>query len=235
MPDRKQQNLPSGLSLETDDPMEQSLWDELEEIGEREPSEQLRRGFYKELSERNRPSPWKAWLDALRHPAVPAFATLLVGLAIGTQLGGNGDRQDQMDALRAEVSALNTAVALSLMEQDSAGERLQGINTAAELGGGDPRMAQALLSLVANDRSQSVRSAAVSALGSHMEDLSVAQEVERLVRETHSPLVQLSLVDLLMRWGDRNQQRRLIQAAEARELLPEVNEYVLSRIERNQA
>jgi len=235
MPDRKHTDRPAGLRPEADHPLDEQLWDALETVADREPSENLRRNFYHALSEAARPPWWRAWLDALRHPLVPAFATLVIGLAIGSQLGAPGQSAPEIDALRAEVESLNTTVALTLMDKDSAGERLQGITVAANLGP-DPRLGQALLQVAANDSSTSVRSAAIDALGPHMQrDAGIAAEIERLLMDTSSPLVQLALAELIMRFGENDQLRRLIDAAEGKRLLPDVNDYITNRIERNQA
>lgn len=233
MPDRK---IPSGLRPESDHPLDEQLWDALDSVPERAPSEQLRRGFYQRLAEAARPPWWQGWFDALRHPMVGAFATLLIGLAIGTQLGRTDAPESDLSALRAEVAALNTTVALTLMDKGSTGERLQGVEVAAALGPGDPRLTQALLQVAAGDRSNSVRSAAIDALGPHLgSHPGLSAEIDRLIADTQSPLVQLALAELVMRYGADDQLHRLIEAAEAGQLLPEVNGFVLERTQRNQA
>jgi hypothetical protein len=230
MPDQRQR--PGGLRPEGDDPIEQQLWDDLGQLPEHQPSERLRREFYQRLSEAAKPRfDWWSWL---RHPAVPAFAMLIIGLAVGMQINPAGEpvAERQLSELQAQVSALNITVALNLMQKDAAGDRLKGIDLAATLPGDDPRLTDALLTRVSQDSSQSVRTAAVDALGSRLQTPGVAEEIQRMMLGAESPLVQLALAELVMRWGKGEQQRQVIQAAEAGELLPEVSEYLLTRIER---
>jgi hypothetical protein len=233
-------NTPRGVTLETEDPFEQELFEKLGSIPQHEPSERLRRAFYRDLSELESPQSFErvsrpSWFQWLLQPGLPALATLVVGLFIGTQLGDKGQDQGQLESLRAEVATLNATVALSLMERQSAAERLKGVDTATTVAGANPRITEALLLRAANDSSRSVRTAAIGALGPQMSDPGVAAEVQRLMLESHSPLVQLAFAELVMRWGDNDQLRNLVEAAEGGLLLPDVQQYVIEKVQRMSA
>lgn len=235
-------NNPTGVSLETEDEFEHQLFEQLGSIPQRQPSERLRRSFYRRLSQAEIPrtqlrATRAGWFDWLLKPMVPALATLVVGLYIGAQLGrGNVDQeQSQIDLLRTEVAVLNVTVALSLLQKDSASDRLKGVDVATTMASGNPDITQALLYRAANDTSRSVRSAAISALGPQLADPSVASEVQRLMLDCKSPLVQLAFVELLMRWGDNDQLRNLVEAAESGRLLPDVQQYVIEKVRRMSA
>jgi hypothetical protein len=240
MPDKI--NNPTGVSLETEDEFERQLFDELASIPQRQPSERLRRSFYRRLNQAEAPrarygDTRPGWFDWLLKPMVPALATLVIGLYIGAQLGNGSEDQgeQQIDLLRSEVATLNATVALSLLQKDSASDRLKGIDVATTMASGNPDITDALLYRAANDSSRSVRSAAISALGPQLADTSVANEVQRLMLDSKSPLVQLAFVELLMRWGDNDQLRNLVEAAETGRLLPDVQEYVMEKVRRMSA
>ena len=235
-------NKPTGVSLETTDDFEKQLFDELASIPQRQPSERLRRAFYRRLSQAEAPrvqtrEAGPGWIDWLLKPMLPALATLVIGLYVGAQLGsGNGNEgETQLESLRAEVDTLNATVALSLMQKHSASDRLKGVDVASTMASANPDITQALLQRAAHDSSRSVRSAAIGALGPQLRDPGVADEVQRLMLDSTSPLVQLALVELVMRWGDNEQLRNLVEAAEAGRLLPDVQQYVIQKVQRMRA
>ena len=235
-------NKPAGVSLETDDDFENQLFDQLADIPQRQPSERLRRSFYRRLSQAEAPRARlrevpAGWFNWLLKPMLPALATLVIGLYIGAQLGTGSIEQgeSQIDLLRSEVATLNATVALSLLQKDSASDRLKGIDVAATMVGADPDITDALLYRAANDSSGSVRSAAISALGPQLVDPGVSTEVQRLMLDSKSPLVQLAFAELLMRWGDNDQLKSLVEAAETGRLLPDVQQYVIEKVRRMSA
>ena len=60
--------------------------------------------------------------------ASAAALLLVVGLLVGTRIGGGSSPPDvDVDRLRAEVRSLSQLVTLSLLQQDSATERLKGV------------------------------------------------------------------------------------------------------------
>ncbi len=242
MPDKIKH--PGGVNLETEDRLEHELFDQLGSIPERQPSKRLRRIFYRRLGEAetaqdqrraNRPG----WLDWLAQPLLPALATLVVGLGvgllIGNQLGVSAGNEGRIETLRAEVATLNATVALSLLQKQSAGERLRGVDAATTMISTNPLITQALLQRAANDSSRSVRSAAIGALGPQLTDPGVAAEVQRLMLESNSPQVQLAFAELVMGWGNSKQLRALVEAAEDGRLLPVVQQYVLEKVQRMSA
>jgi HEAT repeat protein len=230
MPDQRK-----GISLETTDPVEQRLWNQLEAIPQRQPGEELRRQFYRQLGNTGQRRWWRLTIDLFKHPLVPAFASLLVGLVLGMQLrGSDSEPNGQLAALQAQVSALNATVAVTLMQNGSTGERLQGVHVASQLGLADPRLPGSLLKIAVEDSSNAVRSAAISALGPHLQNPEVSADVALLLTTSESPLVQLALAELVMRWGGSSLVDQLVVAAESRQLAPVVNEYVIKHIERNQ-
>ena len=230
-----------GVKLETTDEFENQLYAELTSIPQAQPSERLRRSFYRRLSQTESrvqaPKAPPGWFDWLLKPMVPALATLFIGLFIGVQLGGDVEPggNTQLESLRADVATLNATVALSLMQQRSASDRLKGVDAATAMAVANQDITTALLQRAANDSSRSVRSAAIGALGPQLRDPSVAAEVQRLMLDSKSPLVQLAFVELVMRWGDNKQLKQLVEAAESGRLLPDVQQYVIQKVRRMSA
>ncbi len=138
-------------------------------------------------------------------PTQPAWqmaigvAMLALGVGVGYDLRPE-KREVQPDVaqLREEVSNMRQMVALSLMQQQSAGERLRGVSWAYRVEPSDTEVLSALLTTVNNDQSVNVRMAAVEALHAFgASPVTRTAIVQSLPRQT-SPLVQIALIDLLV-------------------------------------
>jgi anti-sigma factor RsiW len=132
-------------------------------------------------------------------PAV-AFAMLVVGVGIGYMARpaapvANGTEVAQ---LRGEVSSMRQMVALSLMQQQSAGERLRGVSWAYRAAPQDTEVLSALLETVNNDGSVNVRMAAVDALHTFGSSPVTRTAIVQSIKKQTSPLVEIALIDLLV-------------------------------------
>jgi hypothetical protein len=101
-------------------------------------------------------------------------------------------------AVRAELRDMRQMVALSLMQQQSASERLKGISWSGRLEQPGNEVVSALLDALLHDRNVNVRLAAIDALGRFGEQQAVRRgAVEALDRAT-SPLLQIALIDFVV-------------------------------------
>jgi hypothetical protein len=100
-------------------------------------------------------------------------------------------------SLRGEVRSLREVVALSLLDQQSASERLRGIRYSAALEGTDPEVVDALSRTLSNDSSVDVRLAAAEALRRLPLPVAARESAWKLLEQDDSPLVQIAVIDLL--------------------------------------
>ena len=89
-------------------------------------------------------------------------------------------------------------VALSLMQQQSAGERLRGVNGAYRVESSDTEVLSALLETVNNDSSINVRISAVEALHRFGSSPVTRRAIVQSIGKQNSPLVQIALIELLV-------------------------------------
>ncbi len=133
-----------------------------------------------------------------------AAAMLVIGLGIGYELrpGGVGpespNARAEVKQLSDEVSSMRQMVALSLLQQQSAGERLRGVSYAYQAPSTDTQVLTALLATVNNDESLNVRLSAVDALRAFGASPVVREAVIQSIRKQQNPLVQVALIDLLV-------------------------------------
>ena len=226
---------PTGLPLESDDPGEHELWNELGNFEPENPSPRLRQSFYRKLEQVGRP----ALLERLRGLFgfsgnagwITAAACLLIGIGAGRFTGESAVDDARFAALEENVAVLNRSLILDRLENDTASKRLRGVIDAAYLVGEDAEITRALLLRAAEDRVPSVRTAAITALGPQLNSPGVGERIMQLLREAESPLVQLSLVDLVLRHGSQRQLSQLLELAENGTLNPDVAQHVLNSLQ----
>src|SRR5688572_15884605 len=226
----------SGVPFESDDAAEQQLWSELEQLPQEAPSQRLRRRFYEELEHADRRlhrrRRWLGWITA--PTLVAAMGCLLVGVMIGLLLRNQpAAQQTELAQLQQQVAILNRNLVLDRLDNDSASKRLLGVIEASDLAGRDPEVTRALLERALDDRVHSVRAAAIDAIGPQLGTPSVADELMASLEKAESPLVQLALADLVLRYGNPKQLEQLLRLSERGELHPDVVQHVKSSVSRN--
>lgn len=151
---------------------------------------------------------WGNWMGMRSGLAFGAAALLLVvvGFVAGRYAnGGDASRpQEQLAAMQSELSNMRQLVVLSMLQQDSASQRLQGVTWSTRQNEADPKILGALLHTLRYDSSVDVRLAALDALSRYSNQTQVRQGVTEALEAQQSPLVQVELIDLLVQWHDRN-------------------------------
>ncbi len=188
-----------------------ATWEALGLLEEEQPGAALRARFYDSLGAYRQglasaaPAPslrpffawgWRGWAWSA--------ALLVAGLAAGQWLDLRGRRQDDLARLRDEVGHMRQLVTLSLLEEQSASERLRGVDYAYRVDQSDTRVLSALLHAVNHDANVNVRLAAVDALRKFAASPSVRGSLDRSLTEQKSPLVQLALIDLIVDIRDKD-------------------------------
>ncbi|MGD9020364.1 MAG: hypothetical protein PVF46_01085 [Lysobacterales bacterium] len=227
MPDKKRSSVP----FESSNPDEQRLWEALGEMPRHEPSPDMRRSFYQRLEDAGSRD-WRArlrnWLGiGAGRGWATAAACLLLGFG-AAQLFTNpgGGEQDRLAALEANIAVLNRELILDRLQDEAVSTRLAGVYDARYVVQEDLQVAQALLQRAATDRSSTVRSAAIDALGPQLHSDTVGGELMGLLEEAESPIVQLALVDLVLRHGSAAQMAQLRRLADEESLHPDLVRHV---------
>lgn len=212
-----------GVEIESDNSVEQELWTALGTLPREEPSSDMRRLFYRNLEQATLRH-WSAkiprWFGINGHRGwLTAAACTLIGLVLGQFLDGSDSGGSvRLAALEENVAVLNRELILDRLQDSSAGQRLRAVVDAEQFVQEDREIARALLTRATEDRVQSVRSAAISALGPSLSSDEVSQELINVLENSDSPLVQLELVDLMLRSGNAAQLNYLLQLASSDKL-----------------
>lgn len=158
-----------------------------------------------------------------------AAAILLVGIAIGRFVmpdrTPSADSATEIAAMRGEMRELREMVSLSLMQQQSASDRLKGVTWTGQLDRPSGEVVSALLDALMHDPNVNVRLATIDAL----ERFALREDVRRAAIEAvdrqMSPLVQIALIDFLVKTNERQSAPTLRRLSQD----PRVNDAVRSR------
>jgi len=209
---------------------EVALWQKLALLPEEQPGPALRARFkamldayqegrweHRQLAHERR-NLFSGFLSGgwLRVPATGlawAILLLLVGFIAGRAVNTPSSSDQQMAKLQSDLTDMRRLVTLSLLQQQSASERLQAIAQATAWSmteqHADPKVLAALLHTLRADKSVDVRLAAVDALARYHNQPEVRKGVIDALETQQSPLVQVALIDLMVEWKDKSAVQRL--------------------------
>lgn len=191
-----------------------SMWQKLGELPVPEPSLAMRARWEQTLESLTVPqyapraASGKAWRPNF-WPANPAWQMAIAGLCLAVGLGAGlsmqrGSSQDEVAKLHEEIASTKEMVALSLLQQQSAAERLRGVDYSSRMPSMEPQVVAALVQAVNRDTSVNVRLAAIDALEKVASDVGVRASITESLSQQDSPMVQAALIDYLVQAHDRN-------------------------------
>ncbi len=237
-----------------------SMWHAMALMPEEEPSRRMRANFEHMLdayraggastrpamaetqtASSDRPPRWWEGLTALwpRQPLVQfaiAGAALVFGLVSGHLYTARQQDQQTIAQLRGEMNGMRQLVALSLLQQQSASDRLKGVTYSVRMEPAADEVLNALLDTLREDGNVNVRLAAVDALRQFSTRQAVRRGLRDAIGNQDSPLVQVALIDWAMESRDNGSLPALRELARRADLNPSVRpqlERAIGTIERH--
>jgi hypothetical protein len=135
-----------------------------------------------------------------------AASLLLVGVLVGRALPAppveTAQQATQIAAVRNELTDMRQMLTLSLMQQQSATERLRGVNWTSQIEQPGSEIVSALLDTLLHDPNVNVRLAAVDALRRFSDRADVRLGARRAVADPSSPLLQVAMIDFMVETRD---------------------------------
>ena len=125
-----------------------------------------------------------------------ALLVLLVGIQIGR--GVKPPPSSEVHELSQEVRDLRQMVTLSLMQQQSASERLKGVSWSSQLDRPGDEVVSALIDTLMHDTNVNVRLASIDALKRFADRDAVRTAAVQALDTQKSPLVQMALIDFVV-------------------------------------
>jgi len=214
------------------------IWAKLGVLPEEQPGGAVRSRFYSMLEDykdnleaerraarrTDSPARWTDWFSFRRPAFAASFSVflLLLGLSAGWLLTSGRPGAGRYAALSREVQDMRQQVALSLLSQPSATERIQGIGYSAEVENPKDTTLAALFKAVDTDPNPNVRLAAVDALYLFRDRPGVRESLVRSLSAQSYPLVQVALIDFLVEVRETRAIEALKKLIDGGDLTPDV-------------
>lgn len=153
---------------------------------------------------------WKRFFSWPRLMPKLAFAglSLIIGIAIGFFVQP-APKTDDMQSLRQEVRDMKEMMMLSLLEKESATERLKAVSLTEQMDGASTAVTQALIKTLNEDNNVNVRLAALEALKPYVMQSAVREQIIRSIANQQSPLVQIAMAELMVQIQEKSSVKEL--------------------------
>ena len=127
-----------------------------------------------------------------------AIALLIMGIGIGTQFKNNQSQQTEIAALKSEMLAQKKLLALSLLQQSSASDRIKGVNISLKETKMDDQILNALIDRMNLDQNINVQLTAIEGLVQFGEQEIVITALIKALTNQKSPEVQIAIMEALV-------------------------------------
>lgn len=209
------------------------------QIEMRSPSLNLDDRFYEVLAKEKKSSRrfgfrFSEWFSGNSFYAQLAYASVIFigGLALGYGIFGTPASEPRdMVALSNEVKSLKEMMMLSLLEKESATDRLKAVSLSQEFEESSDAVTTALIKTLNSDENVNVRLAALEALKPYGNKSEVRQALIRSIANQESPLVQIALADLMVSLQEKSSVEEFDKLLRSNKMPGEVRNRIRKSIE----
>jgi uncharacterized protein (UPF0147 family) len=182
---------------------------------------------------------WKNFFSWQRFAPRLALAavTLLIGLAVGYLIHSPVQKEEQIVKLSNEIGDLNNEIGglkemmmLSLLEKESATDRLRAVSLTQDMSQASNKVTEALLQTLNNDENVNVRLAALDALRPYSKNDKVREALIRSISLQKSPLVQIALAELMVALQEKDAVKELKKILEDKETPSDIRKKIQESI-----
>lgn len=212
------------------------LEDKMTALPDGHPSMEVDNRFYAMLKEEQRKASkstfsfqwpeWSVWAPRLAFGMV----LLLVGFAGGYWMNKPQEKSD-VASLTREVTDLKEMVMLSLLEKESATDRLKAVSLTSEMSQASKKVTEALIQTLNEDGNVNVRLAALDALRPYVRESNVRESIIRSIANQSSPMVQVALAELMVELQEKKSVTELRKLLEEEATPSDVKERIKESIQ----
>jgi len=159
-----------------------------------------------------------------------AAGLLVCGFMIGYLLQSDSGEKE-VTQLTEQVSELKEMMMLSLLEKESASQRLKAVSLTSEMDQVSDKVTDALFATLNSDENVNVRLAALEALKPYVKSNKVRSGLIAAISKQDSPLVQVALADLMVNIQEKKSVDALKQLLEKENTPKEVKSKISESIE----
>lgn len=192
----------------------------------KEPSPALRENFQAMLQDEiNKQAFGMAWISPVWKIAA-ILIILLGGIWIGTILkspGGSG-APEQIVELRKEVKEMKEVLLFSLLNDESATQRIKAVSYAEAMANPDQKVIVALLKTLDHDKNVNVRLASLYSLAKFSDKQEVRDSLVESLKKQTEPIIQVVLINILAEKKETKAIAPIREILSNKKTLPEVKE-----------
>lgn len=149
-----------------------------------------------------------------------AVALIIIGFGMGKF--STRDSSQELVSLKNEIQSLREVTLTSRLQRHSASERIMAVNQIEERSSLNGELVATLISTLNSDESPNVRYAALQALEKFIGDLDVRAELVKSLESQTDPLIQISLITILVNAEEKSAIAPLKDIIDNEEISPEV-------------
>ena len=218
------------------------LWVRMGELPTPEPSGEMDKRFYQMLDQYEQEvstpelSVWKRIQQRLSQGFQGGKISWAVGLVLfllgifSGQFLQPGFKTGEIEQLSQEVQQMRELTLLTLIKQSSATDRLKGIHLTKDISLPDQSIVHALSETLNNDPNVNVRFSALEALARLADNPEVRKRLIEAIPHQDSPLIQLSLAELMLTLQEANSLEALKELLQSPQIEPDVEEHIKATI-----
>ena len=194
--------------LLVNDPEAYKLYEELKEVIQvmdkasgLEPTSKLQASFDQMLnseirsSEKGKVVSFTSW----SYRVAAAVTLLVIGGGVGYLISNYNQQQERLARIELEMKQTKTMM-MSMLENDqSASQRLMGVNVAVKMDRADAEIVDALVKAMNEDPNSNVRLAALEALSEFTDNPRARKELVASLAKQTDPIVQIALIQLMVK------------------------------------
>ncbi len=128
-----------------------------------------------------------------------AIALLITGGGIGFWISKHNDQREELQALAREMEATKLMMMSLIDNQQSASQRIRGVNVAMTIQSADDDVVNALVQRMNEDPNTNVRLAALDALSKFYDEPMVRKALIEGLSSQKDPVVQIALIQLMVK------------------------------------
>ena len=171
-----------------------------------EPSTQLKQRFDKMLASEiatSKPVAKHIFFQPAFYRVAAAVALLVVGGGIGFWISREHGQRQEIARIEKELIATKVMMMALIDNQQSASQRIQGVNVALTIENADDEVVKALVNRMNEDPNTNVRLAALDALSKFHSDPLVRKFLIDGLSSQKDPVVQIALIQLMVRMKEQ--------------------------------
>ncbi len=199
---------------------------ELDNQAEIKPTAKLRTTFKNALQQEieSSKSNKQVFFQPMMLRIAAGVALVMVGVSIGYWINKNNIRHQEIVRLRQEMDSTKYAMMAMLTNQQSASQRMLAVTVAYQMPSADDEIVNALVKTMNEDSNTNVRLAALEALSKFLHQAHVRAALIQSLAKQKDPVVQISLIQLLVKMKEKSVVKELERMTKEKGLLPAVKD-----------